>query len=298
MVFSFIGFYFFAEKNRPIFYPVFLFCILDLFLETSWSLLGTIPVFGQAAFIPAYALLIFPMASLIGLIQTGKLVSRIGLSILTGILIFLNIFQTWQFNDGIILHSGMTADNYGLVFGRTTLTEIEKQQMAGVEPDTSFVLKDETRFRKTNLVFYDFEDTNVVYKNKLESDHVKSGKIAFTMDNTTRFSPGCHIRYDEFLKKPRVGMRITVSVFSPSDVSFSDVNLVITLAHGETNYRYKRLNLGNLKLKPGVWNTISLDYLIPSDPYPESKLNSYVWYTGNAVVYIDDLKFEAFELKK
>jgi len=298
LAFAFIGFYFFAEKNRPLFYSIFLFCIVDLFLETSWSKLGTTPVFGQVAFIPAYALLVFPMASFIGFIQNGKPVFRIILYAITAILILMNVFQTWQFNERIILHSGMTVDNYGLVFGRTTLTEIEKQQMAGIEHDTTFVLKDESRFRKEDLAFYNFEDPNVPYKNKLERDHVKSGTMAFTMDSTTRFSPGVFIRYDDFMKKPRIGMRITASVFATNSVALSEGNLVISMIHEGNNYRYSRLNFGDLKLKPCVWNTVSLDYLIPTGSPPGDQLVAYVWYTGNSMIYVDDLKYDAFELKK
>jgi len=68
-------------------------------------------------------------------------------------LIFINIFQTWQFNKGIILHSGMTADNYGLVFGRTIFSEIEKQQLAGIGQDTTFVLKDESKVQESRSCF-------------------------------------------------------------------------------------------------------------------------------------------------
>jgi hypothetical protein len=298
MIFAFIGFYFFAEKNRTIFYPVFLFCMLDLFLETSWSKLGTMPVFGQIAFIPAYALLVMPMASFFGVILKGGKIPVILFSLIVALFIFLNLFQTWQFNEGIILHSGMTADNYGRVFGRTTFSEIEKQQLAGIGQDTTFVLKDESRYRKVDLAFYNFEDPNVPYKDKLERDHVKSGTMAFTMDSTTRFSPGVFTRYDDFMKEPRVGLRITASVFATISVALSEGNLVISLKHEKTNYQYKKLNLGDLKLKPGIWNTVSLDYLIPTGCPPGDKLEAYVWYTGNSIIYIDDLKYEVFELKK
>jgi hypothetical protein len=298
MIFAFIGFYFFAEKNRTIFYPVFLFCILDLFLETSWSKLGTTPVFGQVAFIPAYAMLVFPIASFIGMIQNDKPVSRIIFYTFTTILILMNVFQTWQFNEGIILHSGMTEDNYREIFGRTTLTENEKQKMIGTEQDTTFVLRDESRFKKVGLAFYDFEDPDVPFKSKLEHTHVKSGKMAFTMDSTTRFSPGVFVQYEEFMKKPRVGLRITASVFTKNSADFSEVNLVISSMHGSTNYLYKKLNLGDLQLNAGIWNTVSLDYLIPPDPNLQDQLVSYVYYTGNSMIYIDDLKYETFEPKK
>lgn len=93
-------------------------------------------------------------------------------------------------------------------------------------------------------------------------------------------------------------MRITASVFATNSVALSGGFLVISSMHERTNYRYKKLNLGDLKLKPGVWNTVSLDYLIPTDALPGDQLVSYIWYTGNSMIYIDDLKYEAFEPKK
>jgi hypothetical protein len=298
MIFAFIGFYFFEEMNRPLFYPVYLFCILDLFLETSWSLLGTTPVFGQVAFIPAYALLVLPMASLFSVIHKGRRFQGIALCLVTAIFIFMNIFQTWQYNQGIILQSGMTADKYGQVFGRTNVTETEKMQIAGIEHYASLFLKDESRFRKTTLAFYDFEEPNLPYKSKLERDYVKSGKMAFTMDGTARFSPGLEMQYNDFKKKQWVGLRYTASVFATSPEALSEANLVITSVHEGTNYRYERLNFDDLKLKPGIWNTVSLDYLIPEEPDPRDHLFAYIWYTGNSRIFVDDIKCEAFELKK
>jgi len=65
MIFAFIGFYFFEEKNRPHFLCYYLFCILDIFPGNQLVAMGTAPVFGQVAFIPAYALLILPIASFV-----------------------------------------------------------------------------------------------------------------------------------------------------------------------------------------------------------------------------------------
>jgi hypothetical protein len=298
MITAFIGFYFFAEKNRSIFYPIFLFCIIDLFLETSWSYLGTTRVFGQVAFIPAYALLFFPLASFIEFIRRTNTVMQIILSIITTILLLFNVFQTWQYNEGIILNSGMNVENYGLVFGRTNLTKIEKQQLAGLESDTSFELNDERRFKRTIIAFYDFEDTNVIFKSHLETSFVRNGKRAFTLNTTDQFSLGYKNSYAEFKQKQWVGLRITASVFSQNAISFCDVNFVITSTHEKTNYMYKKLNFGDLKLKPGIWNTVSFDYMIPTDPILSDNLVAYVWYTGNGQVYIDDVKYEAFEQKK
>jgi hypothetical protein len=117
------------------------------------------------------------------------------------------------------------------------------------------------------------------------------------MDQETRFSPVWQSSYHDFMQKRWVGLRITVSVYTTDQKQLSEINLVILSIHGENNYLYKRLNLGDLKLKPSVWNTVSFDYLIPDHPQPDDYLASYVWFTGNGVIYIDNLKYDAFEPK-
>jgi hypothetical protein len=296
IIFAFIGFYFIG-KHRPIFYAVFLYCFLDIFLESSWSKLGSTPVFGQVAFIPIYALLVIPMASFFSFSEKGSKIRGFLLLFLTAFFIFLNIFQSWQFSKGILMKSGMNAENYCLVFGRTSISEVEKMKIAGHESDTTLVFKDENRFRKTMLVSYDFEDANASYKNQLEKVCVKSGTMSLTMDSTNRYSPGVGMLYDELIKKPCIGLRISASVFVMNSKDFADVNLVITSQHGKITYRYKKLNLGDLKLKPGTWNTLSLDYLIPAAPSPGDRLFAYIWYTGSFRIYVDDIKCETFELK-
>lgn len=291
-----VGFYFFAEKNRPIFYPVFIFCLLDLFGETCWTGLEETRVFGQVAFIPAYALLIFPIASFIGFIFSGRLFSRITVSLVMTAFIILNIFQTWQFNKAN-LSAGMNMSNNEKDFGKTMAAGSDNSQMTETNSVKILLFNDETRFRKMTLAFYDFEDIHASYGNKLESKFVKSGKTALFMDSTQRFSPALEINYKDLIEKTAEGLRITASFFTTNLFSLTGVNLVITSAHEGKLYRYKTIDLGNLKLKPGVWNTVSMDYVIPRMPDPADKLISYVYYTGNSVIYIDDLKFEAFVRK-
>jgi hypothetical protein len=171
-------------------------------------------------------------------------------------------------------------------------------QMAGLEPDPAVVLKDESRFAKTLLKFYGFEDTSVPYRYKLENQFVKSGRWALTMDSNYRYSPGFNSPISEFFQKKQMAVRISAEVYATSVEAFSEGNLVISPVHEGKNYRYARLNFGNLKLTPGTWNKVSLDFLVSPDLYPGDKLYAFAWYTGRSVIYIDDLKIEGFERKK
>ena len=65
IVFPLVGFFFLAENKKFAFYSVFIFCLADFFMETSWSDLAETDVFGQIAFVPMLAILSIPLASFI-----------------------------------------------------------------------------------------------------------------------------------------------------------------------------------------------------------------------------------------
>jgi len=295
ILFAFVGFYFLSEKHREIYYSLFIFCLLDLLVESCWTGLGSTRVFGQVAFIPLIAFLSIPFAVLLNSVAEKGKFARISGILLCVLFIVLNLFQTWQYRNRIIPESGMTPSSYCTVFGRTALTESEKMKIAvnGSEPEPN--LNDKSEFRQKTLAFYDFEDTTSNYKGRSQHIVVIEGKRAFRMDSNARFSPALEVPYSELTKKRQVGARITVSIFVERNVTVSGCNLVITSTHEGKNYRYKILNLDNQKLNPGKWITVSFEYITPPDPYTGDKLVSYVWYTGNSSIYLDDLKFELFE---
>jgi hypothetical protein len=277
---------------------LFILCLLEILAEACWTDLGSAPVFGQIAFVPLIALLAIPLALLLEFVEGRSVRLKISAFVLIILLTVLNLFQTWQFHQGIILKSGMTPSSWFHVFGRTKLTEMEKIRMRTGEPEPAQVLWDNPEFRIKTLAFYDFEDTTAKYKDHLQSTFAKNGKRAFKMDSTARFSPALEVPYSELTRGGQVGARITALVYAPVNSTFSGCNLVITSTHEGKNYFYKLLNLDERNLNPGNWCKVSFEYLAPRDPSPGDKLVSYVWYTGKSTIYIDDLKFELFVPEK
>jgi hypothetical protein len=295
---SAFGFYFLAERNKEIFFSFFIICLVEIFVESCWTSLDSTVVFGQVAYIPLIALLSLPIAVFLKVISEKNKFLQFFTAIICIFFIILNIFQTWQYQNGIILRSGMTPEFYGIIVGRTGLTELEKQRMTGVEPDVSSILKDGSEFNHRVLAFYDFEDTTAGYKSQLESEYHKSGKLAFKLNTTGPFSPALKIPYTELTSKKEVVGRITVSVYAPSSTVFSSGSLVFSSIHDGITYGYKSLNLGSLNLRAGEWHTETFDYLFPAGHSPGDLLAAYVWYNGKSALFIDDLKFELFEPKK
>ena len=298
MLLAAVGFYFLAERKREIFLSIFVVCVMEILAESCWTKLGKTEVFGQIAFVQLIALLSLPTAFFLKVIAEKKGITRFFIAIICVFFIVLNLFQTWQYDAGIILKSDMTPEIYCNVFGRTDFTEREIQRMAGVEPGAALLLKETPGYTSRVLAFYDFEDSTISYKDHLESAYCKSGKYAFKLDNTKRFSPDLHISYDKLTTNENVIVRITVSVFSPVDEAFKDGYLVFSSIHDGVTFRYQNLIMRDLNLDAGKWHTLMLNYFIPAEHQPGDLLAGYVWYTGNSNLYIDDLKFELVEPNK
>lgn len=295
MLFALIGFHFIAGKFRPIFYPLFPLVIIELFMESSWSLLGKTPVFGQVAFVPFYAILAIALAATTDHVLSGKNTYRSVLFLIPFILVIFNLFQTYQYNNGIILPNKMSAQLWSLSFCRTHLSEWEKEIDPGYEAQASVVLQDTNAYKRKTLAFYDFEDTTVISPNALVKDTSISGKRSFRLNLNTQFSPGIKVQYSEMTKKSRIGIRITASVLTKKPITEGDLNFVVTSIHGGNYYHYRSLIIDSLVLHSGNWNTISFDYLSPRKVFRNDEFQSYIWYKGKDIVYIDNLRIDLFE---
>ena len=159
-------------------------------------------------------------------------------------------------------------------------------------------MKNQEKFNKPVLAFYDFEDKNFPYQGNLIMSTVKNGTHSFKMDTGMPFSPGVNITYGDLTKKPQVGIRMSAWVYSEESYTLNPANFVITSNHDGLTYRYESLFLEKENLSPGTWNFIIFDYITPEYPDPKDVLQAYIWYRGNKELYVDDLKIELFEPKE
>lgn len=293
-----LGFYYLAERERPLFFVLFLFCTLDIMAESCWTKLGNISVFGQIAFFQLYAFLVFPTAGFIVWILQKKRILQVSFFSCSIILIVLNLFQASQYREGIIPSSGMTGEIYCMVFGRTKLTDKEKLRISEITGEEINLFRNDEALVNRTLVFYNFEHPNPAYRNNMESEQVKYGRFAMRMDKNMRFSPAIDISYHELTNQPQAKVRISAAVFCKESLLKTTLFLVLTSNHNRKNYRYRILDAGQSGLKPGQWKIVAFDYLTPLNPLPQDRLQGYIFYTGNQTILIDNLRFDLFEQKK
>ncbi|HRW74449.1 MAG: hypothetical protein H6568_13065 [Lewinellaceae bacterium] len=106
---------------RKYFWPVLIFIILHVYIIYSWHNWYYINSFGSRPMVEALPLLAIPWTAFITKCQTN--ISRsivIGVSVLC---ILLNIFQTWQVSQAILLSEEGSFDYYVSIFGKRELNE-------------------------------------------------------------------------------------------------------------------------------------------------------------------------------
>ncbi len=288
------------DKNWRL--PVYAFLPPFIYVTYSWWCWNYINGFGSRPMIDVYPLLAIPFCYTMQWLlkqRAGKIALALLLLFFTG----LNLFQTWQFKQGILWTEVASKAYYLSTFGKTGLdwnamVAFDSHEM---QPDSNHLLKIK------NLHFNDFEsptDSNYV------TDIVHGGKYAFLLSGKTEISPIYEVPLDESGIRP--GDWIRISAWCRNEQKTSDwyrMNLLVArFRKGEKIQRERFLRIENkvasdvLNLwggNTGKWGYLSFYAQVPTLNIRRSD-NMQVFLrraTGNVPVYVDNLKVEAFREK-
>ncbi|MEI6062233.1 MAG: hypothetical protein WCR72_16140 [Bacteroidota bacterium] len=298
MMFAMAGFISLFKRNQSLFYTILVYFVVNLYIVSSWTCWwyagGS---YSQRALLSSYVLLVLPMGYLLKEVQSWNKVLRILIFSITGLLLLLNIFQTWQWAHGLIDRTRMSREYYFAIFAKTAVTEADRKLLLVERPAEAFVkLTNEADYIKRTASSYDFESKQDEALT-LSFDTVHSGKAALRLDNAHPFSPGYEAEFEEITHRDHAWIRAGVWVFPLKEVKPGMASLVITFEHNGGSYNYNALGieLAENPMQPGKWNYISMDYLTPEVRSVHDKVKAYFWLQGQDPVYIDDFTIEIFE---
>lgn len=288
-----IGFYFLADKRPGIYLTFFIFAFLDLMVETCWSKLYQAQVFGQIAFIPLYPVLLFPLASFIEKIVSGKILTRMISGFVILFLLLLSLFQTWQFDQGILLSSGMTTSYYKAVFARTSIPDEVLQPPSDWAADQKILLNNISKSRVINLAFHDFENPRKYPAEKLTTKVKLHGRYSLVMDSLHQYSPGLVEKYSDFSERKPFIIRFSSFVYFSEMKDAEKIDFVVSSVHKDTLYNYQFINLSAIRhLRRNHWNYVEMFYMPGSFPLPDDLLRANVVYRGHSEIYLDDVNVD------
>lgn len=300
MLFTVSGFYFLWRQKREIFWPILIYFIINLYIVSSWTCWwyagGS---YSQRALLSSYAIMMIPLGYLIDFVKNRRRTIKYSFAVIFGLLVLLNLFQTWQWVHGIIDRTRMSREYYFAVFAKTSVTEDDRKLLLVERSTEQFQeLKNEPDYNKRALAVFDFEGEK--YNDRpLSKDTVHSGNAAMRMDSKHQYSPGYETTFHQLIAHDHAWLRVGVWVYPLQEVEPGMASLVITAEHDGQAYAYNAIGIDNEKfhVKKNQWNYISLDYLTPEVRSADDKIKVYFWLQGEKPVNIDDLVIEVFEPK-
>lgn len=299
MIFSILGFYFLAGKNPGIFYSVFLFFIINLYVVSSWSIWWDGESFGQISLISSYPVMALPLGYFVDVVMQKKQYVKFPLFILLGFLIFLNLFQTWQYSQGILDPSRMTREYWGAVFGAIHPDKGAEKYLLQESSDVyKEKIHNENRYNRRILIHYDFDKPDHAYFSAPVSERSKSGRFSYKLYEKDQFSPAISEKFSKLTNKEYTWVRASGWVYYSTEDAIKNAFLVITCNHGNQLYKYKALALEKENLIPGIWNKVVADWQTPYLMNKDDLLQSYFWYPGKKSILVDDFQVELFEPKE
>ncbi|KAF0196927.1 MAG: hypothetical protein FD166_2205 [Bacteroidetes bacterium] len=278
------GFISLYRRHREIMPAVAIFFVLDLWIVSSWSCWwyagGS---FSARAIVPAYLVLAFPLAYLTQAITVHW--RRIAL-IVAGLLVLLNLFQSWQFYSGIIDKERMTRAYYSAIFGKTKIDNEKLDKLLLVERSTG---------SSETIIHPERYSGLVVFENDSTSFADTTGALKLSRENP--FAPGPDIPYKTLTSSDHVWIRSGVEVFLPEGYSGPPPLLVTAFHfHGQA-YKYRAEAIPEPDPARGMWHKIEYWYLSPEVRTNQDNLKVYVWHSGETPVFVRNLRVEKFELK-
>jgi hypothetical protein len=118
MLFAVSGFIPLYRMKRGLFYPVLPYLALMVYVFSSWWSWWTGGSFGIRSMVDLMAVMALPLAAFLSWLEKRKGYLKWGMALLLAFVVFLNVFQTRQYQKGLIHGTGMTKKSYWTIFLR------------------------------------------------------------------------------------------------------------------------------------------------------------------------------------
>lgn len=291
MVFALIGLLFLFKK-RDFLLPIALFLPIYVFVIYSWWCWNYINGFGSRPMIEVYPLLAIPLSMLVHFLLKNRFVTGIFSSLLI-FLMWLNMFQTWQMSESIMISEAGNWAYYKAIFGKTSLNYNRL-----VAFDSDAVQPDEDRQVIKTIFSNDFESS-------ADKHHVRvpAHTSMFVYEIAPQqFYISPHYKPKEMLDKGR-WLKVSADFYCIGSDFYNlwnKTSMTIRFSKNGTPLKDFPVRIENkignsTKIFAGdthKWGHIKL-YVPLSDVYRNcDDVEAYIWNPSPTSVFMDNFRFE------
>lgn len=289
------GMVLFFQRSKFMFFSFLSFLLLLIFVLSSWWNWFFGDSFGMRAMVDYYSLLAIPIGLLLA--QLFTLVKNIKwLYLLLFPFVLLNLFQTYQYYQGIIHPDSMTKEKYWYVFLKTAPAY---RNVLGAFPEPVFRGMDETPLLS---YFNDMESPSNLWTSNgvQESKESYSGHYLSEMSQSNIYSPTLVLEGSQLIETTKE-VYVSVSLmFRELDWNAALQSVLVYAAENESNETvfYKTFKL---KQMPDDivddWRNATFGFKVPAWNEALHQLKVYVWNQEQGLFQLDDFDIAFYTVK-
>ena len=303
MTFALAGFFFMKEKVKHVILPAIVLFVISAYIIVCWWCWWYGGGFGLRAFIDFYGLLAIPLSAFYDFILKRKIWIPILTMVVATLLAALNIFQEWQYENGLIHFDGMTkvaykinflkTENSGEFWGRLRQPNYSRA-MAGLPEyfeDEENIYDIAKRFDFENVPF----DKDSIYYSSTAANNSEHSYIL--KENAD--SPAISMQAADIIHGYPTEAIASVQFYFPELPADSEEHLlVIELKNDSAVYFSRSINLNVTRPDKNEWNTATLNLPIHKIIDWRDEFKTYVVNKNTTKeVLIDNLQFEIIRPK-
>jgi len=279
MLFALLGFISLYFQNKKLFIICFIFSFINIWVLFSWKTWWYGGSFSMRAVIQMYAILLFPLCSLIEFLYNRRFIFTI-FSFVVFIGIYLNLIMTYQVNKTNIFDTEhMTKAYYWKILGKT---EVPKKYKS-LKDNKDFFEDNNVRFYK-DFVHFNFDDNETSVSENFFS---KPGSLNLT--SSSEFSKEFNINNNESYDWINVSFMAYCNQFIGGDISYCNIYLMENNTVVKVN-SYNFLNFTDIN----TWSNISFDIKRPKNKKIDKIKLEYKKSLNPTQIYIDDIYIRTF----
>jgi hypothetical protein len=288
---SFLGLIILAKKSKFQFYSLLLFFLLLIYITASWWNWYYGPSFGQRPFVEFYPVFALLLALLLSSLQSRK--RQRGFLIFTGLLVLLNLVQSFQYVKNIISPWDMNFEKYKYTFLRTS-------------PKFYSCLggcNDILPWSHSKVLLRDLE--NNYEKNYPEWSEGKLKQVGGERKNVSDFSDAefnsaCDISADAAIIAHRqlyAEIQLEKLNLKPAEKTPPMLGIAVFDTLSKKNYHYHTFYLDEIPDKTlNRWKQLFYHVEIPKVRSESDIIRIYIWNKGLQPFYIDNFHIKLYGL--
>jgi hypothetical protein len=265
-----------------------------LYVTSSWSCWWYADSFGSRPMVALYGVLSVPLAVLMERLHSLRRVLAMPSLALLAAVVVLNLFQTWQFQNGIIHSSRMTKPAYCAVFACLSVPDgFEDLLLVRRSYSEDQGAPDLSKYRRVSVPSEFIARIPSEVDTFITDTTNGRARVVYALGDGVDWTPAFHIPFNVLTSSDHAWISAEWYVKSP--VTAPRLTCVHSFENAHGHYGYHGTDLEWSSMSIAEWDTIKTYYLTPEVRNKEDVLRMYFWSRDTTRFLVDGPVITVYE---